>query len=92
MDDDTDPSELRAGSEAPGMSLFDSGDTPRPSTSEIRDSLRSHKTPLYSKTPGDSERLLESDGDHLIGGEGYRPPPAKLFPIGPMPLGPRRRR
>ena len=51
------------------MSLFDSGDTPRPSTSEIRDSLRSHKTPLYSKTPGDSERLLESDGDHLIGGD-----------------------
>merc|ERR1719322_1475862 len=67
MDDDTDPSELREGSVArSGMSLFE-GDTPRPSTSGIRDStlLGGGKTPLYSK--GDSDGLLGQD--HLIGGD-----------------------
>ena len=38
MDDDTDRSEMRAGSEVPSMSLFDAGETPRPSTSNIRES------------------------------------------------------
>jgi cohesin complex subunit SCC1 len=72
MDDDTDPSELRAGSEARSMSLFDPAEqTPRPSTSGVRESseiMRGHKTPLYSKTPA-SERILENDSDHLIGGD-----------------------
>lgn len=72
MDDDTNPSELRGGTSGVhghdtfrSDSLFDAGETPRPSTSEV---VRGGKTPLYSKTAV-SERTLEAEAaDNLLAG------------------------
>ena len=70
MDDDTDPSELRAGTsgvyghDTPRDSLFDPRQTPRALTS----TMRGEKTPLYSKAAA-SERTLEAEAaDNLMAG------------------------